>query len=322
MEEEPPTKLLRDAPRVEAQMESENKKNTKRKMTPDDNDLGKKKFCEMQGFQHRRKSKIKREVEEEKPAEAEWERKDDNDSLNDLLKTFANMVIPKNDTETCPLCFNTFKLEEFSAHVHRCLEKMESNVKSEWTVDTTDDSRLFSAGDCKFGIHCQVTTADHFRFMRHPKVVCPICNEKFHMHEINAHINFCLDKGGEQDMETVQKGAADSSSSGQMSTQQMAACAKAILDAKSTSENDVSLVSMLQRFKSLGFTRESLKNRLKEIKSSEKKMEGTSSSGSTNSLSPEQCRSEFDLKPPSFTFQGIETATKDAESKSPCANNT
>eukprot|EP00954_Amorphochlora_amoebiformis_P018380 1325800-Amorphochlora_amoeboformis.AAC.3 len=71
-------------------------------------------------------------------------------------------------------------------------------------------------------------------------------------------------------------------------------------------------------------------------------MEGTSSSGSTNSLSPEQCRSEFDLKPPSFTFQGainspdhprrlkithiiltgIETATKDAESKSPCANNT
>jgi len=101
----------------------------------------------------------------------EWESKNDNDSLNDLLKTFANMAIPKNDHETCPLCFHSFKLEDFSDHVHKCLEKMESNVKSECSIVAEgDESQLFSGGVCKWGLKCKITNADHFRFMEHPKV--------------------------------------------------------------------------------------------------------------------------------------------------------
>ena len=77
------------------------------------------------------------------------------------------------------------------------------------------------------------------------------------MHEIDAHINFCLDKGGddqemkEDNMKSESETTSSTSSSGNMSTQQMAACAKAILDAKQK-DTEVSLVNMLQRFKTLG----------------------------------------------------------------------
>lgn len=200
------------------------------------------------------------------------------DSLASLLKTFASMAVTNSNMETCPLCFNTFKLDEFSGHVYKCLEKMESNVKS-----SSDDAQwmgsagtsAFAGGDCKFGAKCKITTADHFRFMRHPKVMCPVCSEMFHMYEINAHINFCLEKGDTDGPEEATMGDAKEAPAGgsgrppspSMTTQQMAACAKAILDAKS-GKSDVSLVSMLNRFKSLGFTRANLKNRLDEIKKS------------------------------------------------------
>jgi len=137
------------------------------------------------------------------------------------------------------------------------------------------------------------------------------------MHEINAHINFCLDKGGDEEMkEDTAKSAAEGKeqNGGEMSTQQMAACAKAILDAKSQS-SDVSLVSMLQRFKSLGFTRENLKNRLKKIEAEKKetKMSPTLPEAANKT---ESSTMGFDLKPPSFTFDDQPTsASKPSENK-------
>mmetsp|Transcript_4238 Transcript_4238/g.6303 ORF Transcript_4238/g.6303 Transcript_4238/m.6303 type:complete len:268 (-) Transcript_4238:135-938(-) len=205
----------------------------------------------------------------ESNTKSRWESKDDSESLNDLMKTFASMSIPETNDETCPLCFKSFKLEEFSDHVHSCLEKMEGNKKIEASsIDTSDDSHCFPGGECKFGIYCKITTADHFRFLKHPKVRCPVCSDSFHMYEINAHITFCIEMGEDDDemKETAAK-SEDEGKSGNMSTRQMAACAKAILKAKSKNDDD-SVVSMLQRFKSLGFTRENLKNRLKEIKES------------------------------------------------------
>mmetsp|Transcript_116 Transcript_116/g.273 ORF Transcript_116/g.273 Transcript_116/m.273 type:complete len:338 (-) Transcript_116:459-1472(-) len=235
----------------------------------------------------------------------EWESKDDGDSLGDLLKTFASMAIPKNDSEVCPLCFNTFKLEVFSDHVPKCLDNMESNVKSGAAMIPGND---FSGGDCPNGANCKIATADHFRFMRHPKVECPICAEKYHMHEINAHINFCLEKGGnDSEMKDESESSAKSNSEApQMTTQQMAACAKAILDAKEKDSGD--LVGMLQRFKTLGFTRESLKNRLNEIKedSPDGKFMNSSSSSRARTNEPDgfAVTTGFDLKPPSFTYEG------------------
>eukprot|EP00466_Bigelowiella_natans_P016657 jgi/Bigna1/72431/fgenesh1_pg.19_\ len=265
---------------------------------------------------------------------ASWEKRgEENDSLNDLLQTFAKMAIPKSDHEYCPLCFKQFKIgEEFSNHVHKCLDKMETNLKQR-------DDDCFPGGDCPNGVKCTITTAEHFRFCRHPKVECPICCEKWHMHEINAHVTFCLNKGGggEGDSEVEMKKASTESSSSSnnrsssdvqqpprlpsMSTQQMAACAKAILDAKVVVEKegggDDSLVNMLQRFKTLGFTRENLKNRLKEINDSDDVSASSSSQFSTERRAQQQQQQQqggaalapspavstsFALKPPSFTF--------------------
>eukprot|EP00465_Bigelowiella_longifila_P010048 CAMPEP_0185254746 /NCGR_PEP_ID=MMETSP1359-20130426/3668_1 /TAXON_ID=552665 /ORGANISM="Bigelowiella longifila, Strain CCMP242" /LENGTH=383 /DNA_ID=CAMNT_0027838081 /DNA_START=141 /DNA_END=1292 /DNA_ORIENTATION=- len=287
---------------------------------------------------------------------ARWEnRGEENDSLNDLLQTFAKMVIPKSDHEYCPLCFNQFKIgEEFSNHVHKCLDKMETNLKqrddgrgasmfddddNKNAPKSSDDVAYFPGGDCPNGIKCTITTAEHFRFCRHPKVECPICCEKWHMHEINAHINFCLNKGGDGDSEVEMKKASpeisSSSSSGgsdvkppppppSMSTQQMAACAKAILDAKEKEGGgDDSLVNMLQRFKTLGFTRENLKSRLKEInKSGGAGVSAPSSSSSQSSSFPEQQQgsivapaTSFALKPPSFTFNANSFTTDEGMKK-------
>eukprot|EP00469_Lotharella_globosa_P011301 CAMPEP_0167789532 /NCGR_PEP_ID=MMETSP0111_2-20121227/10747_1 /TAXON_ID=91324 /ORGANISM="Lotharella globosa, Strain CCCM811" /LENGTH=317 /DNA_ID=CAMNT_0007681729 /DNA_START=29 /DNA_END=982 /DNA_ORIENTATION=+ len=306
-------------PPVEAEMDDSNEeKPSKRKLSPSTatfpSDVKDNSEMDMQHAPNQKPTRRRREEGIDAGAVNEWESKNENDSLNDLLKTFANMAIPKNDHETCPLCFNSFKLEEFSDHVHKCLEKMESNIKTECSlVSDGSESHLFSGGECKFGLKCKITNADHFRFMEHPKVECPICSDKFHMHEINAHINFCLDKGGDQEMkEDTAKSAAESADQErvEMSTQQMAACAKAILDAKSQN-SDVSLVSMLQRFKSLGFTRENLKNRLKKIEADKKeiKMSPTLPEAANKT---ESSTIGFDLKPPSFTFDDQPTSQSES----------
>lgn len=72
------------------------------------------------------------------------------------------------------------------------------------------------------------------------------------MHEIDAHLNFCLEKGGDNSSmnEESESSAKEDSEAPRMTTQQMAACAKAILNAKEKESGE--LVNMLQRFKSLG----------------------------------------------------------------------
>lgn len=154
-----------------------------------------------------------------------------------------------------------------------------------------DEESTFSGGDCPQGIHCKINTSDHFIFMRHPKVECPVCNEDFHMYEINAHITFCLEKGedrGDNDamQDTTGSGVerktmldnhptnplqaqrqnSGSCEASKLTPQQMSSMARMVLKAQgnSNTSSDQSLVQMLSRFSSLGFTKENIRKTIEQ----------------------------------------------------------
>lgn len=229
------------------------------------------------------------------------------ESFFDLMETFANLNLPDDDAapEQCPLCPDTFPLDEFAAHVLVCIKKLDDVEKehqeqmdrkmaenmTDWS--TMDQLSEFQApSTCEQGSSCTRTDAGHFQAVHHPKVPCPICGSEFEVYQINAHINLCLTKGPEErnnpfaraaaqpcrlapapvdddsDVEDAEEAKRQSlvarltrAPSDDLSLRQMQAMSKLVLQEKAKQAPD-GLFSMLDRFKTLGFTAKNLEKQL------------------------------------------------------------
>ena len=226
-------------------------------------------------------------------------------SFMNLLTHFSNLDFPDlnpNALEECPLCAQKLPFKEFADHLLECLKQLDEVEKRHAMLEDEKMARRLSKGVtqhfhrvtskvCPQGRHCQRRDAHHFQHMIHPDVPCPICGALFQMHKIEAHVMQCLEKGppapgsfasaaAEQprgDMGGMSDGEEDEDKEGipvikqiaPLTTHQMSAMASMVcqkVNSGKAEQGEQSISELLDTFKTLGFTKESLQRQLSEDK--------------------------------------------------------
>ncbi|GAB5373399.1 hypothetical protein AAMO2058_001748000 [Amorphochlora amoebiformis] len=116
------------------------------------------------------------------------------ESFESILSRFAKMGLENESDgtqETCFLCLEKLSLKDYAEHVYTCVDKLRR-------VEEADHLASMAAAGvpvCRDGCHCAERGYQHFMSVYHPPAVCPVCDEKFSLYEIDAHLNFCLSAG-------------------------------------------------------------------------------------------------------------------------------
>jgi hypothetical protein len=143
------------------------------------------------------------------------------DSFFDLVRTFASLEFPEaqNGPEQCPLCPLKFSVEDFAPHVYECLKKLDDveraaqvQLDEKYACRLADEEAQVTQFEpsvfCPYAGSCKRSDAQHFMNLRHPQVPCPVCDEPCEVYEVNAHINFCLERGGSRAPSSSAPGSA------------------------------------------------------------------------------------------------------------------
>jgi len=199
-------------------------------------------------------------------------------SFLEILKGFANLDFESKDAEKCPICPEKILPKDFERHVLECIKQLDGVEKEH---QLKEDAKLaqslglgqiqeysFIAGSqCPDGAECRRFDAQHFKNRWHPNVPCPICQEMSTPYEIDAHVSLCINSSSSKSPFAVNSTVTqtDNKMSDRVTNQQIAVLAKSVLEKSSSS--DVSLLDMLDTFKSLGLTKSKMEERLKQATS-------------------------------------------------------
>jgi hypothetical protein len=192
----------------------------------------------------------------------------------EILKGFASLDFDSSGAEKCPLCPEKLLSKDFETHVLQCIKQLDGDEKEyQLKADAklaenlgkgqSQDYNFIAGGQCPSGADCRRVDAQHFIHRWHPNVSCPLCQEMFAPYEIDAHLTLCLSSAPSKSPFAVTPSAPKEDTKLIVTNQQISVLAKSVLE-KSTSSPDISLLDLLDTFRSLGLTKSTMEERLKQ----------------------------------------------------------
>jgi len=199
-------------------------------------------------------------------------------SFLEILKGFANLDFESTAAEKCPICPDKILPKDFESHVLKCIKQLDGVEKEHQLKEDaklaqslvkgqSQDYSYIAGGQCPDGAECRRIDAQHFINRWHPNVTCPICQETLTPYEIEAHVSLCINSPPSKSPFAVSSSVTSNENklSDCVTNQQISVLAKSVLEKSSSS--DVSLLDMLDTFKSLGLTKSKMEERLKQVSS-------------------------------------------------------